>query len=128
MRDHLARGRPGRSAARTGKHDPADPDTIKFADKAIELLKKLQNKTHLVENFIALNGIATLNVGTKFVTIVPEASAIQQGKAFTSQGKDELPELGQYTTHVVQLKYAQVQEVQQAITPLAGFQAVRSIA
>ncbi|PYI79881.1 MAG: hypothetical protein DME26_22685 [Verrucomicrobia bacterium] len=68
---------------------------------------------------LALNGIATLNVGTKFVTIVPEASAIQQGKAFTSQGKDELPELGQYTTHVVQLKYAQVQEVQQAITPLA---------
>ncbi len=40
------------------KHDPADPDTIKFADKAVELLKTLQGKTHLIENFIALNSIA----------------------------------------------------------------------
>ena len=40
------------------KHDPAVPATIEFADKAIVLLKKLQMKTHLVENFIALNGIA----------------------------------------------------------------------
>lgn len=40
------------------KHDPADPDSIKFADKAVDLLKRLQGKTYLVENFIALNSIA----------------------------------------------------------------------
>ncbi|MEQ1853387.1 MAG: tetratricopeptide repeat protein, partial [Chthoniobacteraceae bacterium] len=40
------------------KHDPAVPESIEFADKAIVVLKKLQMKTHLVENFIALNSIA----------------------------------------------------------------------
>jgi TolA-binding protein len=40
------------------KHDPADPKTVEFADKAVALLKALQLKTHLVENFIALNSIA----------------------------------------------------------------------
>ena len=40
------------------KHDPSVPESIAFADKAIVLLKKLQAKTHLVENLVALNGIA----------------------------------------------------------------------
>jgi hypothetical protein len=29
------------------KHDPADPATVAFADKSVELLKKLQTKIHL---------------------------------------------------------------------------------
>jgi tetratricopeptide (TPR) repeat protein len=40
------------------KHDPADPQSVAFADKAVELLKKLQTKIHLVENLIALNSVA----------------------------------------------------------------------
>jgi tetratricopeptide (TPR) repeat protein len=50
------------------KHDPAEPDSIQFADKAIVLLKKLQNKTHLVENFIALNGIA-IKLGDELLNV-----------------------------------------------------------
>jgi hypothetical protein len=49
------------------KHDPAVPATIEFADKAVALLKKLQTKIHLVENFIALNSVA-INLETSCST------------------------------------------------------------
>ena len=58
------------------KHDPAVPESIAFADKAIVLLKKLQAKTHLVENLIALNSIA-IKIGDELLEVNAPAKALE---------------------------------------------------
>ncbi|MEO6787205.1 MAG: tetratricopeptide repeat protein, partial [Chthoniobacteraceae bacterium] len=57
------------------KHDPAVPESIEFADKAIVLLKKLQAKTHLVENLIALNSIA-IKLGDELLEVNAQNKAL----------------------------------------------------
>jgi type II secretory pathway component GspD/PulD (secretin) len=54
---------------------------------------------------LALNGIAVVNVGDKFVKVVPTAQAGQVGAAFSKEKGDQLPDLGQFVTHVVQTTY-----------------------
>ncbi len=58
------------------KHDPAVPETIAFADKAIVILKKLQTKTHLVENLVALNGVA-IKLGDELLDVNANAKALE---------------------------------------------------
>jgi tetratricopeptide (TPR) repeat protein len=58
------------------KHDPVEPKTIEFAEKAVELLKKLQTKIHLVENFVALNGIA-IKLGDELLDVNAYAKALE---------------------------------------------------
>jgi general secretion pathway protein D len=60
---------------------------------------------------LALNGITMVNVGDKFVKALPEAQSISSGARFDTNGAALLPELGQYVTHVVQLKYAKPTEL-----------------
>jgi tetratricopeptide (TPR) repeat protein len=58
------------------KHDPADKESMKFADKAVELLKKLQTKIHLVENFIALNSVA-IKLGDELMDVHAFTKALE---------------------------------------------------
>ena len=58
------------------KHDPAEAKSIEFADKAIDLLKKLQSKLHLVENFIALNSVA-IKLGDELLEVHAYAKALE---------------------------------------------------
>ncbi len=58
------------------KHDPAVPDTMVFADKAIALLKMLQTKTHLVENFIVLNSLA-IKLGDELLDVHAYKKALE---------------------------------------------------
>ncbi len=58
------------------KHDPAEPKTVEFADKAVALLKALQMKTHLVENFIALNSIA-IKLGDELLDVHAYLKALE---------------------------------------------------
>jgi len=60
---------------------------------------------------LALNGIAMLNVGDKFVKAVPVAQANQEAKAFDDRAAEDLPEFGQYTTHVVQTRFIKPTEL-----------------
>jgi len=50
-------------------------------------------------------------VGQKFLKVVPIAQANQEGAAISTNSADQLPELGQYVTHVVTLKYSKPSEV-----------------
>ena len=72
-----------------------------------------------LDSVFALNGITTILVGEKFVTVVPSAQAMQEGAAFTSKLGADLPEAAQYTTQIIQLKHVAPSEVQQVITPFA---------
>jgi Mg-chelatase subunit ChlD len=73
-----------------------------------------------LEGALALNGITMVNVGDKFMKAVPEAQGNASGGRFDTNSAAQLPELGQYVTQVVQLKYAKPSELVGAIQPLAG--------
>jgi general secretion pathway protein D len=64
-----------------------------------------------LQGVLALNGIALINIGDKFVKAVPVAQANQEGAAFNTQTADQLPDVGQYVTHIVQLKYVKPSDV-----------------
>lgn len=60
---------------------------------------------------LAMNGIAMINIGDKFVKAVPQAQANQEGAPLYTGEYGALPELGPYTTHIVQLKYVKPTEL-----------------
>jgi general secretion pathway protein D len=69
---------------------------------------------------LALNGIAVVNVGDKFVKVVPTAQAGQIGAPFNNEKPDQLPDMGQFVTHVVQTSYVKPTELVPALTPFAS--------
>ena len=66
---------------------------------------------------LALNGITMVNIGDKFVKALPEAQSISAGARFDTNSASFLPELGQFVTHVVQLKYAKPTELMPVLQP-----------
>ncbi|HTL56010.1 MAG TPA: secretin N-terminal domain-containing protein [Candidatus Limnocylindrales bacterium] len=68
---------------------------------------------------LALNGISVVNVGDKFVKVVPAAQAGQVGAPFSHEKPDLLPELGQFVTTVIQTTNVKPTDVVQALTPFA---------
>ena len=60
---------------------------------------------------LALNGIAVINIGDKFVKAVPVDQANSAGAAFNHADASQLPDLGIYVTHIVQLKYVKPSEM-----------------
>jgi general secretion pathway protein D len=54
---------------------------------------------------LAMNGISVINIGDKFVKVVPSAQANQEAAPFNEAPASQLPELGTYVTHIVQLHY-----------------------
>jgi len=66
---------------------------------------------------LALNGITMINVADKFVKALPEAQGNTAGARFHTNAAATLPELGQYITHVVQLKYAQPSQMVAVLQP-----------
>lgn len=69
---------------------------------------------------LALNGIATVNVGDKFVKVIPTTQAGSVGGPFSGQKADQLPELGQFVTEVIQVTNAKPTELIPALTPFAS--------
>jgi general secretion pathway protein D len=65
----------------------------------------------------ALNGITMVNVGDKFVKMVPEQQVFSTGAAFDNLKTNELPELGQFITHVAQLKYVKPTDMVAVLQP-----------
>jgi general secretion pathway protein D len=66
---------------------------------------------------LALNGIVMVNVGDKFVKAMPEAQGGSAGGRFDTNSAAQYPEMGQFATHVVQLKYAKPSELVPVLTP-----------
>jgi len=64
-----------------------------------------------LQGVLALNGIALVNIGDKFVKAVPMAQARQEGEQFNTETAAQLPDIGQYVTHIVQLKYIKPSEL-----------------
>jgi general secretion pathway protein D len=68
---------------------------------------------------LALNGISVINVGDKFVKVLPVDQANSAGAEFNNSDASQLPDLGTYVTHIVQLKYVKPSEMVPIIQPFA---------
>ncbi len=73
---------------------------------------------------LALNGISVIDVGDKFVKVLPSTDANGAGAAFNNADATNLPNMGSYVTHIVQLKYVKPTEVVPAITPFAKLNSI----
>ena len=54
---------------------------------------------------LSLNGIEVINIGDKFVKVLPVGEANTAAAEFNDESAAQLPDLGTYVTHIVQLKY-----------------------
>ena len=68
---------------------------------------------------LALNGVALVNVGDKFVKALPADQAGTAGGAFSHANAGQLPDLGSYVTRIVQLKYVKPTEMLPILQPFA---------
>ncbi|MGO9535951.1 MAG: secretin N-terminal domain-containing protein [Limisphaerales bacterium] len=68
---------------------------------------------------LALNGIALVNVGDKFVKVLPVEQANSAGAKINHGEASQLPEMGSYVTHIVQLKYVKPTIMMPIIQPFA---------
>jgi len=68
---------------------------------------------------LALNGIALVNVGDKFVKVLPVDQANSAGAKINHGEASQLPDMGSYVTHIVQLKYLKPSEMVPIIQPFA---------
>jgi len=75
-----------------------------------------------IQAVLALNNIAVINVGEKFVKVVPVAEANTAGGAFDERNATNLPNLGSYITHIRQLQYVKPSVMAPLIQPFAKLQ------
>jgi len=68
---------------------------------------------------LALNGIAVVNIGDKFAKVLQTSDANAAGAPFNQLPASQLPDLGSYVTHIVQLKYVKPSEMIPIIQPFA---------
>jgi general secretion pathway protein D len=73
----------------------------------------------LLDAVLGINGIAMIPVGEKFVKAVPTAEAGMSGGSLEHGEAKDIPELGPYITHVVQLRYTKPSEMIPVIQPFA---------
>jgi general secretion pathway protein D len=68
---------------------------------------------------LSLNGIALVNVGDKFVKVLPIDQANSAGAKIDHGDASQLPEMGSYVTHIVQLKYIKPSIMMPILQPFA---------
>ena len=76
-------------------------------------------KTEAIEALqavLALNGISVVNIGDKFVKVLPVDQANTAGAAFNDDRRGQLPNLGTYVTRIVQLKNVKPSEMVPILT------------
>lgn len=79
-------------------------------------------KTEAIEALqavLALNGVAVVNIGDKFVKVLPVEQAGGSGAELDNTSAADLPELGSYVTHIVHLNYVKPSTLVPILTPLA---------
>ena len=75
-----------------------------------------------LEAVLALNNISVINVGDKFVKVEQSDQANTAAAELDQSDTANLPELGSYVTHIVQLKFIKPSEMVPIIQPFAKLQ------
>jgi general secretion pathway protein D len=82
---------------------------------------------HALQAVLALNGISLVNIGDKFVKVLPSDQAAGAGAALDYSSATNMPEMGSYVTHIVQLQHLKPSEVVPVITPFARLNSIISL-
>ncbi len=98
---------------------PATLPKAEIVLKQTTPLTKLE-VVRMIEAALALNMVAVINVGEKFVTVMPSAEAYKIPGIINTNIVGDLPVLGSMITHVVQLKNSKPSELQAILTPFAS--------
>ena len=69
---------------------------------------------------LGMNGIVMINVGDKFVKAVPSTTAGTAGAKKDSRNFGDLPEIGQYVTHIYKTKFVKPTELVTVLQPFAN--------
>ncbi len=98
------------------------PTTLKSEPIKFRVQSNLTRKelVQALNSVLALNNIAMIPVGEKFVKAVPKAQAAQEGGAIQRLGSEPMPELGPFVTHTVKLEYAKPSELGQLLAMFAS--------
>ncbi|HUC85481.1 MAG TPA: secretin N-terminal domain-containing protein [Candidatus Acidoferrales bacterium] len=76
---------------------------------------------------LALNGVSLVNMGEKFVKVVPSDQAGGMGGAIDHESVSNIPSLGSYITRVVQLHYVKPSEMVNVVQPFARLNSILPI-
>ncbi len=93
---------------------PGGPITLKFEDLTREEAVEAMNAV------FALNGIAVIPVGEKFVKVVPSQQSTQEGGEITGVPAADLSELGQFVTKLVRVTEVKPGDIAQAVQQFAS--------
>ena len=72
-----------------------------------------------IQAVLAINGIAVVNIGDKFVKVGPVGDANSYGAEFNDMSATNLPNMGSYITYIRQLKYVKPSVMAPLIMPYA---------
>lgn len=81
-----------------------------------------------IDTYLSLNGLTTVLMGDKFVLLVNNADAPQQGPAANDVPYEDLPEASQFTSKVVHLKHIKPTELQPILAAILKTQGSSFIA
>ena len=98
---------------------PATLPKAEIVLKQTTPLTKLE-VVRMIEAALSLNMVAVINVGEKFVTVMPSAEAYKIPGIINTNVVGDLPVLGSMVTHVVQLKNSKPTEMVAILTPFAS--------
>jgi type II secretory pathway component GspD/PulD (secretin) len=98
---------------------PATLPKAEIVLKQTTPLTKLE-VVRMIEASLYLNQVSVVNVGEKFVTVVPTAEAFKIPGIINTNKFSSMSDLGTIATHVVQLKYTKPTEMMQILTPFAS--------
>ena len=76
---------------------------------------------------LALNSISLVNIGDKFVKVLPSDQASGAGAPLDYSSATNLPEMGSYVTHIVQLQHLKPSEMVPVIQPFAKLNSIISL-
>jgi general secretion pathway protein D len=69
---------------------------------------------------LALNGVSVIPIGEKFIKVVGSERVHQMAGPFNERKGKDLPDIGSYVTHVMQLKHVKPSEIVTALQPFAS--------
>ncbi len=105
---------------------PATLPDAKIVLKQTTVLTKLE-VVRALEAAMALNNVSVVNVGEKFVTVVPTADAWKIPGRVNTTATTNLSDLGSVLTHIAQLQYSKPSELVTVLTPFASGTAANPI-
>jgi general secretion pathway protein D len=111
----------GRTLLRAKQGAAAIPDNTMITLKTESSLTKSEAIVAL-ETVLGMNGVTIVPIGEKFAKVVAEAAAPQSGGVILTNRSAFLPDAGKFITEVVQIKYADPDQLTKALIPFAKSQ------